>query len=137
MDCMMQYDWPGNVRELINVLQTAIAEATSEQVLYPHHLPQTVRIDFYKKTTSNRQQAGADEMRFEVKQISGFDGFPAYKEFRTAASAVAESAYLDEVIKRSGNKAGEAIRLAGISRANLYRRLMYTCLFSPPHRPFG
>jgi len=122
MDFMMQYDWPGNVRELSNVLQTAIAEATSEQVLYPHHLPQTVRIHFYKATTSHKQKV-ADDLRFELQQISGFEGFPTFKQFRTAATAVAESAYLDEVIKRSGEKAGEAIRLAGVSRANLYRLL--------------
>jgi len=123
IDCMVQYDWPGNVRELINVLQTAIAEAINEQVLYPHHLPQAVRIDFYKKTTSYRQMAAAGDMRFELKQISGFDGFPTFKQFRTAATVVAESAYLDEVIKRSGNKAVEAIRLSGVSRPNLYRLL--------------
>jgi two-component system, NtrC family, response regulator len=123
MDCLMQYDWPGNVRELINVLQTAIAEAINEQVLYPHHLPQTVRIDFYKKTTSHKQSAVAEDLRFELKQISGFEGFPTFKQFRTAASSVAESAYLDEVIKRSGNKAGEAARLSNVSRANLYRLL--------------
>ena len=123
MDCLMQYDWPGNVRELINVLQTSIAEAINEQVLYPHHLPQTVRIDFYKKTTSHKQSSVAEDLRFELKQISGFEGFPTFQQFRTAASSVAESAYLDEVIKRAGNKAGEAARLSGVSRANLYRLL--------------
>jgi len=121
IDCLIQYDWPGNVRELVNVLQTAIAEATSESVLYPHHLPQEVRIHFYQKTTSQKQKDTGRDFRFEIGELTRFSSFPGFKDFRSLAMDRMESCYLDQLVQKSGNNFDEAMRLSGISRANLYR----------------
>lgn len=121
LDCLLQYDWPGNVRELVNVLQTSIAEALSEPVLYPHHLPQEVRIYFYQKTTSQKQKDAGRNFRFEIGELTEFSSFPKLKDFRFPAMDRMESCYLDQLIQKSGNNFDEALRLSGISRANLYR----------------
>jgi len=121
IDCLLQYDWPGNVRELVNVLQTAVAEALTESVLYPHHLPQEIRIHYYQKTTTNKHTNSTADFRFELGELNGFSSFPGFKDFRAPALDKIEACYLDQLIQKSGNKFNEAVRLSGVSRSNLYR----------------
>jgi two-component system NtrC family response regulator len=39
IETLNAYGWPGNVRELVNALESAIAAATEDPILYPKHLP--------------------------------------------------------------------------------------------------
>ena len=44
MEELRRYPWPGNVRELFQALEKAAAKAGDEQILFPEHLPQAVRV---------------------------------------------------------------------------------------------
>ncbi len=44
VESLKHYSWPGNVRELVNTLEQAIATAQESPTLFPHHLPERIRI---------------------------------------------------------------------------------------------
>ncbi|MCP4690780.1 MAG: hypothetical protein GY859_22185, partial [Desulfobacterales bacterium] len=43
-EALSEYPWPGNVRELFHALEMALAVAGESPALFPHHLPNHIRI---------------------------------------------------------------------------------------------
>lgn len=125
LDFLMHYKWPGNVRELINILHTTIANATNEPVLYPHHLPMDLKINFFKSKASKKQKQGnkSSQITFEIRELVNFRTFPQFKKFRELITNMIESKYMDELVERSGGNVSEAGRLSAVSRARLYQLL--------------
>ncbi|RPJ00353.1 MAG: sigma-54-dependent Fis family transcriptional regulator, partial [Deltaproteobacteria bacterium] len=44
LESLMDYEWPGNVRELFQALESALAAAQQDPVLFPKHLPTNIRV---------------------------------------------------------------------------------------------
>ncbi|HKQ76301.1 MAG TPA: sigma-54 dependent transcriptional regulator [Blastocatellia bacterium] len=92
------YSWPGNARELENVIERAIALATSHN-LTPDDLPERVR--------SNGQQgsliARARERRMTLREL--------------------EKEYIIEALRMTGGNKSRAAEILGIDRRTLHRKL--------------
>ncbi|MDM8523203.1 sigma-54 dependent transcriptional regulator [Desulfococcaceae bacterium HSG8] len=117
-DSLMRYEWSGNIRELTNVLHATIANAMNEPTLYPHHLPVDMRIHFCKagiKKKEKHEENNAPAVTVEINRTK----FPELREFRK----LAESEYLDDLIKLSESNVSRACRLSGASRSGLYQLL--------------
>ena len=122
IDALMSCKWNGNVRELINVLHTTIANAINEPMIYPHHLPVDIRIQLCKQNLSEEKKQTTDtSMDIQWSDILKNDknNFLTLKQFRK----IADSVYLDHLIKISKGKPENAFRLADVSRSSFYQLL--------------
>lgn len=117
MEYLMLYEWPGNVRELINALNTAIAHAADEPVLYSQHLPIDMRVVFFKNILKERKPK--KDATAQIALDIDMTNFPGIKDFRNYF----ESRYLDKLIQLSRGQAPQACKLAGISRSGWYQLL--------------
>jgi len=124
---LANHNWPGNVRELVNCVQQAIISAGLEPVLYPKHLPLSLRIKA-KQAALGKQDLGAPA----PASISTLISIPPAEEdltaqtlheFREAASAHAERTYLQSVLKATKGDVKEVIRISGLSQSRLYALL--------------
>lgn len=74
LDALMNYEWPGNVRELVNALQRAISMAGDEAILFPRHLPTSIRAHMARtsavRTTGARCHTGPDQRRTPAQNPS-------------------------------------------------------------------
>ncbi|HUS19586.1 MAG TPA: sigma-54 dependent transcriptional regulator [Terriglobales bacterium] len=103
MNCMLEYEWPGNVRELENCIERAVALG-SDSVLNVHDLPPALRA-----------------------HAPGARTLPPKIETGNSATATDLEELEKETIQRvfaqvHGDKA-LALKMLGISRATLYRKL--------------
>jgi len=100
LEILERYDWPGNIRELENVIQSAIIQAESNEIL-PADLPEVVR----------SPEGQVDDI--DVIQAGTFERMLRDYKVRLAMRALEE---------HQGNKT-LAARSLDISRAYLYRLL--------------
>ena len=115
------YDWPGNVRELVNVLETALAAAHREPILFPQHLPaylrtKLARAAILRKPTSTN---GHNEEVFLPGELSPLDAV------RKTALAKVEKRYLQDLMQQVKGDIQTACRVSGLSRARLYSLLKH------------
>ncbi|MBU1080422.1 MAG: sigma 54-interacting transcriptional regulator, partial [Spirochaetes bacterium] len=96
------YAWVGNVRELQNVIESAMAMVSDENVLGVEHLPPHVDL-------LERQERARPPESFE-------GDLAAYLER-------VERAILEDCMSRSGGNVSKAARLAGVSRQSLQYKL--------------
>ena len=113
------YKWPGNVRELIQALEKALLAAKEEPVLYPLHLPTYIRIQVARNSLVKKPDIP------EKKGAAGGDTAspPSLKEVHTAAVAVAEKQYLQDLLAAVAGNIDDACRISGLSRSRLYTLL--------------
>ncbi|MCL5965843.1 MAG: sigma-54 dependent transcriptional regulator [Deltaproteobacteria bacterium] len=101
MAAMQGYDWPGNVRELENFIERAVIRAKGEELdpspeLLPHG------------------------------EGGGLFPFPAGMPFREAKERVVsafERRYIEEALRRTSGKLGEAAREAGMDNKNFSEKM--------------
>lgn len=120
LEALAAFDWPGNVRELFNVIDSALASASDEPVLFSTHLPPAIRANAIKHKLMTSRLPNAPVMADSSKiQPTGESQEPLlpFKAYLDAAKA----RYLDRLIGQCGGNVGEACRLSGISRAYLYQ----------------
>lgn len=113
------HDWPGNVRELVNVLETALAAAQRESILFPQHLPaylrtKLARASVLKKPTAAKGQEGT---------ASPPPALSSLEEVRKAALAKVEKSYLQDLMQQVKGDIPAACQVSGLSRARLYSLL--------------
>jgi len=99
-----RYSWPGNVRELINVVERAVLLAEGNAVL-PRDLP--------------------EEMRASIDLATGPAGIAA-RSYHGAREALLESferAYVEECLRATGGRVGEAAARSGLSPRSLYEKM--------------
>jgi len=116
---LLEYQWPGNVRELMNALESALASAESEPILYPRHLPINIRAMLARMSVDGRQ-CGTDLAPMEERIVFDPENFPAIKDFRAEALGRLEQRYLTELLRVAEGKIQRACALSGLSRARLY-----------------
>lgn len=116
-DVLQEYKWPGNVRELFNALQSALAAAQDESILYPTHLPVDIRAKVARSSLRGKDSPTAktghsQEARHEVPS--------SYKDFRSKLLEDGEREYFQQVISHAGGNVSDACRISGLSKSRLY-----------------
>lgn len=109
------YSWPGNVRELHNVMEAAVIQSGSDQVIYPKHLPTNVRMAFL-----NGEKCGPEneDSLPTAPPPSGPESIASYSEYKLARDKEYFSLLMSVV-----DNISEASRISGLSVPSIYRYL--------------
>jgi two-component system, NtrC family, response regulator AtoC len=102
LNCMLEYEWPGNVRELENCIERAVALG-SDTVLDVHDLPPIMR--------SLAPASSPESMPYEAEGPGSTDLEELEKET------------IQRVFAQVHGDKALALKMLGISRATLYRKL--------------
>lgn len=113
---LQSYGWPGNVRELLQTLERALDAAYNEPILYPKHLPTSLRAEVARSTLTPRDVAGAEP-------ASSRGTLPKLQDFREAVYRQAEKEYLQQLVSLTGDDMAAACQLSGLSQSRLYALL--------------
>ncbi len=116
---LASYGWPGNVRELAHAIENIIATAGDDPVLFPQHLPKSIRSTIARAAT--RSNSGANRFSDLNEECPSMD--ITLKDFREGTVQKAEKAYLQRLMSIAGNNIQKSCRLAGLSRPRLYALL--------------
>jgi two-component system, NtrC family, response regulator len=117
LDVLQEYKWPGNVRELFNALQSALAAAQNESILYPTHLPVDIRAKVARSSLQGKEYSKTSA-RYSPEAHN--EAPPVYKDFRSQLLEDGEREYFKRVIVHSGGNLSDACRLSGLSKSRLY-----------------
>lgn len=122
MDVLMRYEWPGNVRELVNVLQSSVQNAMTEEVLNPYHFPIEIRMATLSRKMERVSCDRVPERTFDpgISLPVRGEGLPSFKEVRNAAIQSMEKLYLEELFNECGGSIEKACKISKLSRARLY-----------------
>jgi two-component system NtrC family response regulator len=118
LDVLSDYDWPGNVRELVNAMDRTLAAAPHEQMLFPKHLPEYIRIKVAQNSVMQKESAVVKNGVGEEPSRSVT--YPKYRDFREATLAEAERKYLEDLMAFTRGNIKEACRVSGLGRTRLY-----------------
>lgn len=114
IDVLHSYNWPGNIRELYNALETAVAAAVNDPVLYPMHLPTNIRVKLVVNTIDKKQESKT------VKPAKLAGTLPRLSDLRQSASDEAEGMYIKQLKSLCGTDIKKACAISGLSRSRLY-----------------
>jgi len=110
MDLFLRYRWPGNVRELINVVERAVLLADGEEVS-PGDLPEEMRaVD------------GIAALELPAAVAPRLTEVPLH-EARERLLESFERRYLEELLRETRGRIGEAATRAGITPRSLYEKM--------------
>lgn len=109
IECLNAYEWPGNVRELKHAMESALATAGDDPMLFPQHLPVGIRIHLARNGLSRKKE------RKETTLLPG-----TFKESRQSAVAAMEKRYLQDLMSFALWDINKACRLSCLSRPRLY-----------------
>ena len=118
-DFLSHYPWPGNIRELFQVLESSLAAAGLDPMLYPEHLPLEIRALATRKSFENQQPTTPSCSA----PIQNAGRLPDWKNYRSQVVAKAEAAYLKALMAVSRGRGKTACQLSGLSRTRLYTML--------------
>ncbi|MDI3287709.1 sigma-54 dependent transcriptional regulator [Polyangium sp. 15x6] len=110
---LREQPWPGNVRQLENAIEHAVVMARGDSIL-PTDLP------FGRDEAHVEEDGAAGDQRVLLGDTLSELPFTQAKE---KAALAFERAYVERLLKRTGNNVSEAARQAGMDRSN-FRRLM-------------
>jgi two-component system, NtrC family, response regulator len=116
LDSLLAYEWPGNVRELINTLESIIAEARNDPILFPYHLPIHIRIKVTQALLGESITTTLDNQH----DLNYFESFPTLREYRDAGISEIEKKYLNKLMKKTSKDIKEACNISGLSRSRIY-----------------
>ena len=115
------YDWPGNVRELIHAIHYAISVARQMPILFPNHLPPSIR------TKTIQAKLGKPATALEGSAMAAGEpesaDLPSLKSVRDSELAKIERRYLSDLISACEGNVQEACRISGLSQSRLYALL--------------
>lgn len=127
LEIMQWYDWPGNVRELISTVEKAILVDPSNPILYPMHLPATIRVKYTQSQLSQKHDippADADEDTdnvFNIRISPNVTGpLPKLKGVRESVLRRIETDYLKRLIRDVRGNLDKAAEISGLSKTRLY-----------------
>jgi two-component system, NtrC family, response regulator len=109
--------WPGNVRELFHALDKAAAKAGNDLLIFPEHLPTTVRTAAMKVRyclPANAAPGGTASSQLDHATL------PLYREYRDRAAHEADLRYMHALFTASGGSPKLACELSGLSRTRFY-----------------
>jgi two-component system, NtrC family, response regulator len=117
IEALCAYDWPGNVRELVNALESTLAAALHETILYAKHLPTHIRVRLIRSAISKKDDITTTPMRMTT-----------LKERRDAVFANEERQYLQDLMALTAGNIKEACKISGLGRARLYQLIKKHCI---------
>lgn len=109
---LSRYAWPGNVRELINVLERALLLAPGDTITIDD-LPRAI------SDVSSPPRPDEDAAGLVAAVPSSLSDRPLREARRVIVDAF-ERRYLEELLRRTGGRIGDAARQAGINERSLY-----------------
>jgi DNA-binding NtrC family response regulator len=118
-DLLLRYSWPGNVRELRNVIQRAVVMSSGE-LLHPQHFPDRLR----RAARPARRDGESD-----VSEVTGAlraplpPGSSSNGDVPTLDLEDLERRAIAQAIRQTRGNISEVVRLLGIGRTTLYRKL--------------
>jgi two-component system NtrC family response regulator len=110
LETLCKYEWPGNVRELVNALESALATALHESILYPKHLPTHIRVHLARNAVQRKESRTARPATTCT-----------LKEHRESVCAKEEKQYLQELINMTEGNIKKSCDISGLQRARLYQ----------------
>jgi two-component system NtrC family response regulator len=113
IEALTSYDWPGNVRELFQALEQVFANGNHTRILFPHHLPERIRISHAHGSLDASNSSPPERMNRETDFIC---------DWRQAKDRF-EAEYIDRLMRRSHGDPRKACEISGISKARLYQLL--------------
>jgi two-component system NtrC family response regulator len=108
-ETLYAYDWPGNIRELVNALESALAAAHHEPIVFPKHLPTHIRIRLARDAIQKKEDA-----------LTPYGITGTLKECREFAIEREERQYLQELMAITGGNIKKSCEISGLSRVRLY-----------------
>jgi len=120
-DFLSLYDWPGNVRELFNTIEIVMIQSRDEPVLFPRHLPDSIRIKVARESVAHDK--GIPEEDGEKEKAAYPETIPPLRQFREATLEKAEGRYFLQLMAFTRGDIKEACRISGLSRSTLYNLL--------------
>lgn len=113
------YRWPGNVRELSSAMEAAVINAGKDAVIYPKHLPGSVRLAFFheKALPSNTPAGPAVPPAGDLQKDS--PGLASYSDYKTNR----DRDYFQRLMEAANYNIGTASRISGLSIPSVYRHL--------------
>lgn len=116
LEALQANPWPGNVRELVNAVDSAITRAGAEPILYPNHLPSSIRIHAARSMLKNaKEPAEHGEHVFASPKT-----LPPMREWLNDVRDEAEKHYLEKLITAANGNLENACAMAQLSRQRLY-----------------
>jgi len=109
LDALCAYEWPGNVRELVNTLESTLAVASAEPILFPKHLPTDIRVHLIRDSVHKAE---------DISMSHEYMG--TLKEHRAAIIAREEEKYLRGLMAATGGSIIKACEISGLSRVRMY-----------------
>ena len=124
-DIINTYTWPGNVRELFNSLDSAMAYAGDEPILYPQHLPVNIRTEIAKSSIQTSLEPTdldhtIDPEAISTQTLMAQEKLDTFKEFKYRLMEAGEKQYFYRICDISKGNAAEACRLSGLSKSRFY-----------------
>jgi two-component system NtrC family response regulator len=120
-ETLTTYDWPGNVRELIHAIHYAVSVARQMAILFPNHLPPSIR------TKTIQAKLGKPAAALEATPMAAGDpasaSLPSLKSVRDKELAKIEKQYLNDLMITSDGNIQDACRISGLSQSRLYALL--------------
>lgn len=112
---LTKYDWPGNVRELVNIIESSILNAESESILYPDHIPHTIRAKIARASIKKSDLIPHFKMGDENKNNS-------FLNFKVVLNKI-EKEYLSSLYSHTDGNVKKMNQISGISKPVIYRKL--------------
>ena len=118
-ETLAAYHWPGNVRELIHAIHYAVAVAQQMPIVFPNHLPPSIRAKTIQDKLSKSAMVAADALIM----AAGSATLPPLKTVRGRELAKIEKQYLNDLMIASNGHIQAACRISGLSQSRLYALL--------------
>jgi two-component system, NtrC family, response regulator len=116
LDTLAFYPWPGNIRELMNTIDRVLAEAYGEPVLFPRHLPSSIRLHSIRHKIADTQPSPQTVTSHAESNDGWISPLKDYIEEK-------KRDYIRRLMDQVKRDIPTACRLSGMSRPYLYQLL--------------
>ncbi len=121
MAALLAHNWPGNVREFISVLENVLSVAGESPILYPDHLPISIRANIARYSVKSRGKDKEESASIAFKQENSIGS--TLKQYRENIIEEAEKSYLVKLMDSTGWNIKDACKFSDLSRPRLYALL--------------
>ncbi len=131
IEMLCAYDWPGNVRELIAILENAVIKAKNESILFPQHLPTSLRAEIARSDVLPKEapcvaiseDSAITEPTEPVSQVTGPSFILTYKDYCREYKVSRDGIYFRKLMELADHDIETACRISGLSRTQIYTHL--------------
>ncbi len=114
------YQWPGNVRELINAIDSAMASAGEQPILYPQHLPIKIRTQIARSSVDLKENPAFNLKSVSSAVLNSEESINSYKEYKEELQETGDQLYFSKIGELSKGDVKKACKISGLSRSRLY-----------------